>query len=356
MDLILVLNAGSSSLKVQVFDTALTPVIGGSVTEIGGKGRLSCGAQSQEIAASTHADALQLLLQSLDSQGYPLAGFTAAAHRVVHGGSLFTAPVRITDDVMAQLQTINHLAPLHNPHNLSGIMALAALAPDLPQFCSFDTAFHATNPSVATRYAIPDDLHAAGIRRYGFHGASYANVVASFGPDLPHRLLAFHLGNGASLCAIKDGKSVATSMGFSPLSGMTMGTRAGDIDGIAVLRIAQMQGIDGARDTLNARSGLRALAGETNMKTLLDRDDDAARFAVDHFCYWAARAAGSAIVAMGGVDAVVFTGGIGENAAPVRERIMGHLAAFGDLPIHVIVAAEEKQLARDALALMGGSP
>jgi len=178
-------------------------------------------------------------------------------------------------------------------------------------------------------------------------------MVADFGNKLPDRLLAFHLGNGASLCAIKMGKSIATSMGYSPLSGLTMGTRSGDIDGAAVLRMSKALGEDETDRMLNKNSGLKGLAGDNNMKTLLDRDDDAAKFAVDHFCYWAARHAGSAIVAMGGVDAVAFTGGIGENAAPIRDKIMEHLHCFGDLPVHVIAADEEKQIARDALRLMG---
>jgi len=205
---------------------------------------------------------------------------------------------------------------------------------------------------VATRYAIPQTQHDAGIRRYGFHGLSYAHLVETFGADLPHRLLAFHLGNGASLCAIRDGKSTATSMGYSPLSGLTMGTRSGDIDGAAVLRISSALGEKETDRMLNKVSGLQALAGDNDMRSLLNRKDDAARFAVEHFCYWAARHAGSAIVAMGGLDAVAFTGGIGENAAPVRDRIMALLACFGTVPVHVIAADEEKQIARDARALM----
>jgi len=177
-------------------------------------------------------------------------------------------------------------------------------------------------------------------------------LTESFGADLPRRLLALHLGNGASLCAILDGKSIATSMGHSPLSGLTMGTRSGDIDGAAVLRISAALGEDETDRILNKNSGLQALAGDFDMRALLARDDDAARFAVEHFCYWAARHAGSAIIAMGGLDAVAFTGGIGENAAPIRKKIMAHLACFGEVPVHVVAADEERQIARDAIALM----
>jgi len=321
------------------------------VTNIGTKGILSLSDRI-EVETQDHADALAQMLAALAKAGVTLDKLTAAAHRVVHGGTILTQPARVTDQVIAAIESVIPLAPLHNPHNLAGMRALAAVAPDLPQYCSFGTAFHATNPDVATRYAIPQTQHDAGIRRYGFHGLSYANMVADFGADLPHRLLALHLGNGASLCAIKDGKSIATSMGYSPLSGLTMGTRSGDIDGAAVLRISAALGEEETDRMLNKNSGLKALAGDNNMKTLLERDDDAAAFAVDHFCYWAARHAGSAIVAMGGVDAIAFTGGIGEKAQAVRDKITAHLSCFGDVPVHIVAADEEKQIARDALAVM----
>ncbi len=350
--MILVLNAGSSSLKIEVFDETLVSIISGRVTNLGTAGQLKLGGREKDVQTRDHAHALQLMLGALADAGYPPARYSAAAHRVVHGGAVLTAPARARAPVIATIESVVPLAPLHNPNNLAGIYALQTLAPDLPQYCSFGTAFHATNPEVATRYAIPQTHHDAGIRRYGFHGLSYANMVAEFANALPARLLAFHLGNGASLCAIQDGKSIATSMGYSPLSGLTMGTRSGDIDGAAVLRISKSLGEDETDRMLNRTSGLQALAGDNNMKTLLEREDNAAEFAVAHFCYWAARHAGSAIVAMGGVDAVAFTGGIGENAGTIRDRIMDHLACFGDVPVHIIAADEEKQIARDALSLM----
>ena len=350
--MILVLNAGSSSLKIEVFDDGLGSIIAGRVTNLGTDGLLVLGRTETAVKARDHAHALEMMLAALTQAGHPLSSFTAAAHRVVHGGAVLVAPARVRQPVIATIESVIPLAPLHNPNNLAGIYALQKMAPDLPQYCSFGTAFHATNPDVATRYAIPQTHHDAGIRRYGFHGLSYANLVADFGSELPQHLLAFHLGNGASLCAIKDGQSIATSMGYSPLSGLTMGTRSGDIDGAAVLRISKSLGEDETDRMLNKNSGLQALAGDNNMKTLLGRDDDDARFAVDHFCYWAARHAGSAIIAMGGLDAVAFTGGIGENAPLIRDRIMEHLAPFGDVPVHVIAADEEKQIARDAFALI----
>ena len=350
--MILVLNAGSSSLKVKVFTTDLTPVFSGSVTSIGTNGTITSGDKTFPTKTVDHADALTQMLAALSHAGITPDTLKAAAHRVVHGGTILTQPARITPQVIAAIQSVIPLAPLHNPNNLAAILALQTAAPDLPQYASFGTAFHATNPAVATRYAIPQIQHDAGIRRYGFHGLSYAGMVAGFGAAIPGRLLALHLGNGASLCAIKDGQSIATSMGYSPLSGLTMGTRCGDIDGAGVLRISDAVGEAEADRILNKTSGLLALGGDNDMRNLLRRDDAAAKFAVDHFCYWAARHAGSAIVAMGGMDAVAFTGGIGENAAPVRDKIMAGLACFGDVPVHVIAADEEKQIARDAAFLM----
>ena len=350
--MILVLNAGSSSLKVEVFDHDLTSHLSGAVTAIGGAGALKLGDRHDEVTTPDHGEALALMLAALADAGIGMETLTAAAHRVVHGGTILTEPARVTPQVIAAIKSVIPLAPLHNPNNLAAMLALQDAAPHLPQYASFGTAFHATNPDVATRYAIPQTQHDAGIRRYGFHGLSYAHMVAHFGADLPPRLLALHLGNGASLCAIKDGKSIATSMGYSPLSGLTMGTRSGDIDGAAVLRISAALGEGETDRMLNKNSGLKALAGDNDMRTLLNRDDDEAAFAIDHFCYWAARHAGSAVVAMGGVDAVAFTGGIGENAQPIRDKIMTHLACFGDVPVHVVSADEEKQIARDAVALI----
>ncbi len=350
--MILVVNAGSSSIKVAVFSPDLTEQLAGQVSGIGGAlAHIELGADDKDIAAPDHTTALTAILASLTSQGITPDRLTAAAHRVVHGGTSLVAPCRIDDDVIAGIEAATPLAPLHNPNNLAGIRALQALAPDLPQFASFGTAFHATNPDVATAYAIPKDDRAMGIRRYGFHGLSYAWIVTQFGDALPDRLLAFHLGSGASLCAIKAGNSVATSMGYSPLDGLTMGTRSGAIDGMAVLRMAETHGADETSRRLNKHSGLKGLGGSNDMRLLLAADTDDARFAVDHFCYWAARHAGSAMVAMGGVDAVAFTGGIGQNSADIRDRIMAHLAFLGDVPVHVVETQEERQIALDAQTL-----
>ncbi|NDV01873.1 acetate/propionate family kinase [Pseudoroseicyclus tamaricis] len=347
---ILVLNAGSSSLKAELFGEGLASLLALSVSEIGGAGELVVGEARRPVSAPGHEAALALLLEALEAAGHPPESLRAAGHRVVHGGGL-TAPARVTEEVLEIIRAACPLAPLHNPANLAGIEALARLAPALPQTASFDTAFHATQPPLATTYALPQALRDRGLRRYGFHGLSYASLVARLDP-LPRRLLALHLGNGASLCAIEEGRSVATSMGYSPASGLVMGTRAGDIDAALVLRLAAEEGIAGAEEILLRQSGLTGLAGTNDMQTLLARPDAEARFAVDAFCYWAIRHGASAVAAMGGLDAIVFTGGIGEHAAPVREAIAAGLAFLGPAEVRVMEADEERQIARDALALL----
>ena len=371
---ILVINAGSSSIKFVLFDEALNALISGQASEIGGASTLRIGEVTQVVPLADHVAALAACLQELDALGHPLSDLHAAAHRVVHGGRKLVAPCRITPAVEAEIEACVPLAPLHNPHNLSAIRAIARIAPGLPQFASFDTAFHATNPEEALRYALPAAEEAKGIRRYGFHGISYAGLVARLpgisGAVLPRRLLALHLGNGASLCAIKDGRSVATTMGYSPLDGLTMGTRTGEIDGMAVLRLAAEHGVERASDILNRESGLRALGGTSDMRTLEAATHAEARFAVRHFCYWIVRHAGSMIAAMGGLDAVAFTGGIGEHDAHVRAEVAAGLGwlgvkldaqanARGDIRLHApnslvamwkVLAYEEQTIAQDALA------
>lgn len=312
--MMLVVNAGSSSVKLAVFD---------GVVQV-------ARAQVSEIAPGRHAGALA---QGLAQAGVTVANLTAAGHRVVHGGAGMTQTCRVTPDVLDRIEACVPLAPLHNPANLTGIRALQELAPDLPQYVAFDTAFHATNPDVATTYALPLAERDSGLRRYGFHGLNYAAIVRlmqeTCGYPQPMRLLVFHLGNGASACAIVDGRSVASTMGYSPLDGLTMGTRSGGIDGNAVLALAARHGIAGAADILNRDGGLVALGGDSDMRALHRLKTPEARFAVDHFCYWAVRHAGSLVAAMGGLDAVVFTGGIGENDPVVRGRILDGLSYMG---------------------------
>lgn len=315
---LLVVNAGSSSLKLAVFDHGLVQVAEARAERIGAGG------------AADHRTALQA---GLAEMGLTAADLTAAAHRVVHGGESLTAGCRVTPAVEAAIDACAALAPLHNPANLMGIRALAALAPNLPQYASFDTGFHASNPVLATTYALPLVERDRGLRRYGFHGLSYAAIVRKvqeMAPNsLPNRLLVFHLGNGASACAILNGQSVASTMGYSPLDGLTMGTRGGSLDPAVALDLARRHGVDEAARILNRDSGLLGLGGAADMRSLRGAGTPEARFAIDHFAYWAIRHAGSLIAAMGGLDAIVFTGGIGENDAETRAAILSGLSWAG---------------------------
>ncbi|MBV2359115.1 acetate/propionate family kinase [Thalassococcus sp. CAU 1522] len=376
-DRILVLNAGSSSIKFAVFDKDLTEEIAGLAAGIGGASFLQIGGARNEQPFIDHRAALSAVLNALRDHGIRIDDLRAAAHRVVHGGRKLTAPVRLTPDVRAEIANCTPLAPLHNPHNLAAIDTLAELAPDLPQFASFDTSFHATNPDVATRYAIPKMMETKGIRRYGFHGLSYASLVRRLPivseEKLPSRLLAFHLGNGASLCAILNGQSVATTMGYSPLDGLTMGTRSGGIDANAVLRLVEEHGLQRTKAILNHESGLLGLSGgKSDMRNLMVDPSADSAFAIEHFCYWSLRHAGSLIAAMEGLDAIAFTGGIGENAVGVRARILRGLEWLGvrmnpdfnhrggprlhadssKVAVWVIGAEEERMIAMDAAALL----
>jgi acetate kinase len=361
--MLLVVNAGSSSLKLAVFDAGLREV---------------AQARAERIGTGGPADHRAALQAGLAEMGIAANDLTAAAHRVVHGGATLTAPCRITAEVEAQIEACAALAPLHNPANLMGIRALAALAPDLPQYASFDTAFHATNPALATTYALPAEERARGLRRYGFHGLSYAAIVRKVKEisekNLPNRLLVFHLGNGASACAILNGQSVASTMGYSPLDGLTMGTRAGGLDPAVVLDLAARHGIDATARLLNRQSGLLGLAGAADMRALQTSAIPDSTFARDHFAYWAARHAGSLMVAMGGLDAIVFTGGIGEKDAAIRAAILDRLAFAGarydttcnaeaaarlhethsHVAIWIVPADEERQIALEAMTLREG--
>lgn len=376
-DALLILNAGSSSIKLTLFDMALNQRLTGVADAIGGASTLRIGDVKRAVTMPDHGAALQAIFLALAEAGITLDTLCAVGHRVVHGGADLTAPNRITSDVRAAISACIPLAPLHNPHNLAAIDSVARLAPGLPQFASFDTGFHATNPAVATHYALPPEFAGRGIRRYGFHGLSYSALTRTLpemtGSPLPERLLACHLGNGASLCAIRGGQSVATTMGYSPLEGLTMGTRAGGIDANAVLRLAEEHGIEATRRLLNHGAGLLGLSGLSSDMRRLTQDPAASSvFAVAHFCYWAARHAGSMVAAMGGCDAIAFTGGIGENSQEIRAGILGHLRWLGVDPddtgdhpdrsrsgsrtgrvaVWVVPADEEREIARDVLTLL----
>ncbi|MFM9843153.1 MAG: acetate/propionate family kinase [Dongiaceae bacterium] len=334
---LLTLNAGSSSLKFAVYEItgdALTLQLRGQIAGIGTTPRLEAkDAQGETLDLATtgaigdHRAAIATLLDWLKRSGHgtSLAG---AGHRVVHGGTAFTGHCRLTPDAVAQLAALEPLAPHHQPHNVAAIRALAAQMPDLPQVACFDTAFHATQPPEARRLALPRDLAAKGLQRYGFHGLSYEYVTQRLrdlsGGALPQKLVISHLGNGASMCAISGGRSIATTMGFSTLDGLIMATRIGALDPGVILHLMRTEGygLKELEDLLYNRSGLLGLSGlSPDMRTLLASPEPAAREAVAQYCYRIGRELGSLAAALGGLDALVFTGGIGENAAPVRAAV-----------------------------------
>jgi acetate kinase len=253
----------------------------------------------------------------------------AVGHRVVHGGTAFSAPVLIDDKVLAKLAELVPLAPLHQPHNLAPIQAIAHAVPQLPQVACFDTAFHRTQPALAQAFALPRDITAAGVRRYGFHGLSYDYIVGLLTETEPalarSRLVIAHLGNGASLCAVRDGKSVASTMGFTAVDGLMMGTRTGAIDPGVLLYLMQERGLDaaGIEDLLYRRSGLLGVSGiASDMRTLRQSKAPEAREAIDLFVYRIVREIGSMAAALGGVDSLVFTAGIGEHDAATRAQVI----------------------------------
>lgn len=342
---ILVLNAGSSSVKFATFavredaDPALE--LKGQVAGIGqGKTKLSVAdaaglrldwGEAAELA--THDDALRLLIERLDIAARR-RDWLGAGHRVVHGGAQFAEPLRIDDAALAALAALIPLAPLHQPHNVAPIQALHRLLPELPQVACFDTAFHMTQPELAVRFPLPEEYWRKGLRRYGFHGLSYEAILHALpkiAGAIPGRLIVAHLGNGASMAAIRDGRCVATTMGFSTLDGLMMGTRPGSIDSGLLLHLLY-DGMSRERleHLLYHESGLQGVSGLTaDMKTLLESGDERARLAIELYCYRATRELGSLAAALGGVDALVFTGGVGENAALIRARICEGAAWLG---------------------------
>jgi len=341
---LLTLNAGSSSVKFAVYEIAgdtLTLQLRGQIAGIGAAPRLEAkDAQGQALTftASTIADhraALAHLLGWLKQTGHG-EGLAGAGHRVVHGGTDFTEHCRLTPAAIAQLAALEPLAPHHQPHNVAAIRALASQMPALPQVACFDTAFHATQPPEARRLALPRELTAKGLLRYGFHGLSYEYVTQRLREltdgALPQKLVIAHLGNGASMCAVRDGRSIATTMGFSTLDGLIMATRIGALDPGVILHLmrAEGYGLKELEDLLYNRSGLFGLSGlSPDMRTLLASPEPAAREAVTQYCYRIGRELGSLAAALGGLDGLVFTGGIGENAAPVRAAVCRDAAWLG---------------------------
>ncbi len=347
-DAILVLNAGSSSLKFSLFanrdgglSLATSGQVGGLSTspafvakDAGGR---TVGEKSWGPGARIgHQGALAHIVEWVRSRHATDHRLAAVGHRVVHGGGDYAAPVRVDARVVATIEKLIPLAPLHLPHNLAPIRALLASHPDLPQIACFDTAMHRTMPPLEQMFALPQELEDAGVRRYGFHGLSY-EYIASALPAFDARAAAgktvvLHLGNGASLCALAAGRSVATTMGFTAVDGLPMGTRSGALDPGVLLYLMNERQMDarGIEDLIYTRSGLLGVSGvSSDMRALLASPEPRAARAVDLFVYRIARELGSMAAALEGLDAVVFTGGIGEHAAPIREAVCRRAAWLG---------------------------
>lgn len=344
---LLVLNAGSSSVKFAAFG-----LHGGApVSEAELKGQISgIGRQPKFLArhrdgrtfaqelkptlVSNHRGAIDWVLAWIETCRFGLE-WRGVGHRIVHGGKR-SQPALIDDALLSELEALSPLAPHHQTNNLSAVRALAQTVPTLPQVACFDTAFHATQSEVARTLPLPAQYRNGGLQRYGFHGLSYEHVVSALptyhAAPLPRRLIIAHLGNGASLCAVRDGRSVATTMGFSTLDGLLMGTRCGSLDPGVLLYLMREYGLDetALTDLLYNRCGLLGVSGiSADMRDLLASDTPEARLAVDLFCYTLVRSIGSLVAALGGMDSLVFTGGIGEHAHPVRASVCSELAWLG---------------------------
>ncbi|WP_333769177.1 acetate/propionate family kinase [Streptomyces sp. IBSBF 2435] len=329
---VLVLNSGSSSVKYQLIDMAGEQRLASGVVErIGEPG-----------GAADHAQALREAAEDLRGRGLGLDSpeLAAVGHRVVHGGTRFTAPALITDEVLAGIEELVPLAPLHNPANITGIEVARELRPDLPQVAVFDTAFHATLPEAAARYAIDTATSERyGIRRYGFHGTSHAYVsratAALLGKEPAEvNVIVLHLGNGASASAVRGGVCVDTSMGLTPLEGLVMGTRSGDLDPAVVFHLERVGGMstDEIDSLLNKKSGLLGLCGDNDMREIgrrMGEGDKAARLAFDVYVHRLRRYIGAFTAVLGRVDAITFTAGVGENSAAVREAALSGLDNLG---------------------------
>ena len=394
MDTILVVNAGSSSVKFQIFSVegegTLRRLIKGQMDGIGSRPRLrASGADSDPLADRAYPiEAVPDVPAAMGIAGGWLRDELrispmAVGHRVVHGGPDYDRPVLIDHGVVARLERFVALAPLHQPHNLAPIRSLLANFPALPQVACFDTAFHRTHDAVADYYAIPHQLHAEGVRRYGFHGLSYeyvAKTLPQVAPEIAKgRVIVAHLGSGASMCALKGGRSIESTMGFTALDGLPMGTRPGQIDPGVLLYLLSEKGMSAsnAQNFLYRDCGLKGLSGISNdMRELEASEDPKAKLAVDYFVYRVGLNAGMLAAALQGLDAFVFTAGIGENSVRIRARIAEQLRWLGvtldeaensrharlisrsdsRIPVYVIPTDEELMIAQHTLSLLVNRP
>lgn len=348
---VLALNAGSSSIKFSLAEMGdgakPRKIVSGEIEGIGtaphlvardGTGKILAERRWPSVSEPEYETLLGDLLSWIgDHLGSD--SLTAVGHRVVHGGSAFTAPVRVTAPVLDALAKLTPLAPLHQPHNLSPIRAIQALRADLPQVACFDTAFHHTQPTVATQFALPRSYAAEGVRRYGFHGLSYEYIAGQLAATAPHlaygRVIVAHLGNGASLCAMKGGRSIDTTMGFTTLDGLMMGTRCGTIDAGVLLYMQQQKAltVKQVEHVLYSESGLLGVSGlSSDMRDLLTSPDPRAREAINLFVYRIGREAAALASSLGGLDGFVFTAGIGEHATEIRAAVCERLRWLGVVP------------------------
>jgi acetate kinase len=395
-DRVLVLNCGSSSVKYRLLEPITGHVLAGGLAErIGeaGGGRLAHRAGRHEYATdhsfADHAEALDAVLGAFAEHGPQLRdGLLAVGHRIVHGGRRFSRPVRVDDEVLANIDELSSLAPLHNPAGATGIRAARKLLPDLPHIAVFDTAFHRTIPAPAATYAVPRLWRTDhGVHRYGFHGTSHAYVSREAARFLGRSLqttntIVLHLGNGASACAVEGGRSVDTSMGFTPLPGLVMGTRSGDVDPAVSEYIGRVAGLSPAEinRVLNAESGLLGLAGVSDLREVISQataGDPDASLALQVYCYRIRGYVGAYYAALGRLDAIAFTAGVGENSAVVRAGALQGMDRLGirvdperngvagsatrvispdGSPVTVLVVPtdEEREIARQALDTVRG--
>ncbi len=366
---ILAINAGSSSVKFQLFAHTpdLTLLAKGEVENIDSAPSFWVIDEKTQLTEKkpfssncTYETAIQYILDwsSKENKAWLI---TAIAHRIVHGGVTFDRSALITPTVIEKLKELIPLAPLHQPHNLAAIEIISKIKPDIPQIACFDTAFHFGHDLLFSHYALPKKLRDKGIRRYGFHGLSYewiAHTLCHNSPALAAgRVIAAHLGNGASICAMHNGVSIDTTMGMTAVEGLPMGTRCGNLDPGALIYMIRNLGMsaDEAEHILYNESGLLGLSGLTNnVKLLQDSDTTDAQFAIEYFSLKAAQFMGQMAVALGGVDGIVFTGGIGENSAFVRDKILARLACMKPFEVHVIPANEERIMAMQTQVCLEG--
>jgi len=360
---VLVLNCGSSSVKYRLLEPDSGAVlIRGLVERIGAPdGRLQHGDAVQDRDFADHHQAMDAVLAAFAEHGPKLPdGLVAVGHRVVHGGSRFSAPTLVDDDVLAAIEDLAALAPLHNPANVTGIRAARTALPDVPHVAVFDTAFHTTMPERAATYAVPRDWREEhGVRKYGFHGTSHGYVARETArlldrPAADTHTIVLHLGNGASATAVRGGVSVDTSMGLTPLEGLVMGTRSGDVDPAVGAYLHRVAGLDFAAvdDTLQRHAGLLGLAGVNDMRTVLERraaGDEAAALAFDVYCHRIRKYVGAFHAVLGRLDAVVFTAGVGEHAPAVRAASLSGLETWG------IAVDEGRNVANERLISADGA-